>query len=988
MRDESERDTGDVNVEHSAGPSKQPATAAYVVNGRTAAPPTAAYPVGPAAHTNAERFTVAFGTELELAGQRLTVLGEVSAAAQSGEAQVFRARAGDHEVALKVYLPSVEREPSADVLATVASVQQANVLRLHSYGAGAQKLHGRYCYEICDLAAGGDLTQLIGSRPALTLPYLKDVLVPQVFNAMLALHARMVVHGDIKPHNLLFLDADRKHIVLGDFGASKMLNQGSRTGWNNTSVARGTAPYESIDQSRGMVSTRNDYFSLGMTLLHLMYPKQFPVDHRARNVLDDRIQNGQPPIEYADGWGRANRLISGLTLPPANRWGEKQVRAWLEGATPEVRFGAGGLAIKVGRVALRTADELAKYVEEDPKWHERLIQDRQGRDKLMSLLVDLLDIGRKVQFEKVIEGSRDPAIWAEGLLRLLDSERTITIGAIALPLRSVHLTDDLRLIAEELVRFREVAGIDRQRGVVFQVEFRLRQLAAEMPEVESRLRLMQSALGLRPTRGDDDWECQWQTMISGPAEERVRLLRTLSGRTSMRGPGNEKIATLEQAAQCFVRFPQALDTEEQRAELNVFVRSIGREDLVQATWRELAEAGLASSIVTAPRFIGLDTSGSQAELGFVNTRWLRFEAEGESVVRELQTTPLQRVLLASVDWHEAHRQLAEGEAQLDEALLAIFKEEFDDARLRSRGRIVAKVVKTIFVLAALVVLVGAYPTYAFLNRRMLMRTLEEGSAAAANGNWDRAFSRIQQVAADVPPDEAATWSATFDEHCGIIVQSRMRAWVAQADWASAIRSLGQELPAPCDRTSSAGTRDVLTSAIVSSESSVPDEAARYAIEALAAKTGRSRPEALWLDQATSRLGGFLPIESSPVAQSLSWTSENQDTYAYEITAQVTTLRWHPEGTLVFTIRYALAGKLKQAQAVCRPKLTIGSTRLNPLVDACAPTLVLTRGEPRDREFEFKAPFSALEQQPIALSGLSNPKTPLVVKVRSYSSFAQ
>jgi serine/threonine-protein kinase len=94
--------------------------------------------------------------------------------------------------------------------------------------------------------------------------------VTQALRALSALHGRGLVHGDIKPSNLMI--DHRKRVKVGDFGLAR------RVSHDEGSVIRGTAKYmapETLTQDFGEVGPQSDLYSLGFTAYDLVCGSRF-----------------------------------------------------------------------------------------------------------------------------------------------------------------------------------------------------------------------------------------------------------------------------------------------------------------------------------------------------------------------------------------------------------------------------------------------------------------------------------------------------------------------------------------------------------------------------------------------------------------------------------------------------------------------------------------------------------------------------------------
>jgi len=115
------------------------------------------------------------------------------------------------------------------------------------------------CFLVMDYVSGGALRRL--TSPARPLPWARaSRYAAGVADALLDVHARGLLHRDIKPDNI-FLDPELDEAVLGDFGIAIAVDQANRGG--------GTRGYIAPEVYPGAASFRSDVFSLAATLLHL-----------------------------------------------------------------------------------------------------------------------------------------------------------------------------------------------------------------------------------------------------------------------------------------------------------------------------------------------------------------------------------------------------------------------------------------------------------------------------------------------------------------------------------------------------------------------------------------------------------------------------------------------------------------------------------------------------------------------------------------------
>jgi serine/threonine protein kinase len=183
---------------------------------------------------------------------------------------VFRARdlTLDREVALKVLRPGGP-VPADALLAearAAAAVSHPNVCVIHAVDSslGVPII-------VMEYVAGQPLSQFLGEGPM--APERAAGLGRQIALGMAAAHAQGVVHGDLKPANILVTPAGLVKVV--DFGmARRSAPQADATALWDPSPAggiSGTPAYMAPEQARGEQATpASDVFSLGLMLYELV----------------------------------------------------------------------------------------------------------------------------------------------------------------------------------------------------------------------------------------------------------------------------------------------------------------------------------------------------------------------------------------------------------------------------------------------------------------------------------------------------------------------------------------------------------------------------------------------------------------------------------------------------------------------------------------------------------------------------------------------
>lgn len=199
-------------------------------------------------------------TGRELAGRyRIgALLGE------GGVARVYRAmdRQLNRMVAVKVFRPSMDEigrrrfDQEAQVL---AALRHPGLVKLFDAGTD----DGR-AFLVMDLIDGPTLLDVLCDQPLTPIAVAR--LGTRLAEALAYVHAKGVVHRDVKPSNIL-LDIDElPH--LADFGFARAVDV---TGVSPTGQIVGTAAYLAPEQVRGQsVAAAADVYALGLVLLECL----------------------------------------------------------------------------------------------------------------------------------------------------------------------------------------------------------------------------------------------------------------------------------------------------------------------------------------------------------------------------------------------------------------------------------------------------------------------------------------------------------------------------------------------------------------------------------------------------------------------------------------------------------------------------------------------------------------------------------------------
>jgi serine/threonine protein kinase len=206
-----------------------------------------------------------------------------------GMGTVYKARDTQLErfVALKLLHKDVSSEADRDAqlqqeARVAASVNHPNVVQIFSLGVD----HGQF-YVVMELIDHGSLDDLIESEGRLPEEQVLDVGI-QIARGLRAAHRKGLIHRDVKPANILFIDEQAAKI--GDFGLAAFATQQPQS----DRVIWGTPPYVAPERLWNQPEdVRSDIYSLGATLFHAVAGKP-PIDSSTNSATELRELKQHP----------------------------------------------------------------------------------------------------------------------------------------------------------------------------------------------------------------------------------------------------------------------------------------------------------------------------------------------------------------------------------------------------------------------------------------------------------------------------------------------------------------------------------------------------------------------------------------------------------------------------------------------------------------------------------------------------------------------
>jgi len=227
-----------------------------------------------------------------------------------GMAEVYRAidEVLGREVAVKLLHPGAVDAPARveAEMRTLARLSHPNIVAIYDAGD-----HEGRPFFVLELVEGSSLSELLRSgRPE---PRRTMEIGVAVADALSYVHARGVVHRDVKPGNVLLGQGGR--VQLTDFGVARLMDAAHVT---TTGMTVGTAAYLAPEQVTGSdVGPPADVYALGLVLLECLTGRREYVGSALEVALARLHRPPEVPEELPEGWRRL--LPAMLRLDPAQR---------------------------------------------------------------------------------------------------------------------------------------------------------------------------------------------------------------------------------------------------------------------------------------------------------------------------------------------------------------------------------------------------------------------------------------------------------------------------------------------------------------------------------------------------------------------------------------------------------------------------------------------------------------------------------------------
>jgi eukaryotic-like serine/threonine-protein kinase len=216
-----------------------------------------------------------------------------------GMGQVYRAldKSLQRYVAVKVLGSSSLSKSKHDELVERLLLEAIHQARINHPSVATIYYVGRHEGEpflAMELVSGGTLANRLEQGP---LPYPEAIAISvRIAEALKASHEFDLVHGDIKPSNLLL---DRAEVIkLSDFGMARKASQSD----SKSHAVGGTPNYLAPELFDGPnQSIQSDMYALGVTLFEMVFGR-LPISLSGQSITQWAKIQSTAPIEFPDTW--------------------------------------------------------------------------------------------------------------------------------------------------------------------------------------------------------------------------------------------------------------------------------------------------------------------------------------------------------------------------------------------------------------------------------------------------------------------------------------------------------------------------------------------------------------------------------------------------------------------------------------------------------------------------------------------------------------
>ena len=216
---------------------------------------------------------------------RYQIVGTIGAGATSKVVRAFDPMIGRH-VAIKLFSPQLATEEGRERFIkearVVGQISHQSIVALHDMGIEEST---QTPYLVMEQVEGQPLDRILEKG---SVPYPRACAwVADIASALHVAHRKGIIHGDVKPANVLVTEEGR--VKLTDFGMARLASRDSKD-----SPLLGTPAYWCPEQILGKPQdARSDIFSLGVVLYEMATGKR-PFDAESLQAICQKVMSATP----------------------------------------------------------------------------------------------------------------------------------------------------------------------------------------------------------------------------------------------------------------------------------------------------------------------------------------------------------------------------------------------------------------------------------------------------------------------------------------------------------------------------------------------------------------------------------------------------------------------------------------------------------------------------------------------------------------------
>lgn len=204
-----------------------------------------------------------------------------------------------------------------DEVRAVSKVEHPNVVCIYDFGQTADGL----LWMAMELVDGEPLSDILARTPLLSPARIRRIL-SQVCDSLGAAHLKGVLHGDLKPENIMVSQPGWADDVIKvfDFGLAKFVSASNPSANNRDGTVSGTPEYMSPECALGQpVDVRSDLYALGVLLYELLNGKVPFTGDSARDVMVMQVKCAAAPLKGVGSDPLATLAMTSIDKRPDGR---------------------------------------------------------------------------------------------------------------------------------------------------------------------------------------------------------------------------------------------------------------------------------------------------------------------------------------------------------------------------------------------------------------------------------------------------------------------------------------------------------------------------------------------------------------------------------------------------------------------------------------------------------------------------------------------